>query len=485
MVAIRSSNNAPKYQPKTETQVARADIKTEAPQKLPSTESNTPAAKPEAYKASPQSGFTRAKDMRMGASHAAMNLHAQFDANKTAANDASTAQAAANDGSVADKAKDLIDSHRGGLFNANLDEQGLGRDLAGQVAADPKANGPVANEVYDQLSGNRLFGDDKQQVARAFTDSLTDQQMNDIAATPEGVETLTKTREMLERGGVEGDEVAQVARLNDALRPDDIDGIVNGLQNGRIDDDMRAAIADHFGPLGLDGSKESMDKIRDAGLMDQFLDATLRTDDGAAIDPQLKSGIADMMNTGRLDSYAETLATHGFNVFDPANLGDVATDAHHFNPSTGGVYIRQDGLGDADSLKNILAHETFHAYAHDHGSSRGANDEGLGIAAARYANTDDDYNVAEMVYGTKNFYRDIRGDADFPMGDWSGADPELREFVGELSSRDSSGFAWDDPTTAQQEYDDFFAPINRNQDWNSWLLDVDQATNDMIDARAP
>ncbi|MEW6433007.1 MAG: hypothetical protein AB1730_16005 [Myxococcota bacterium] len=50
------------------------------------------------------------------------------------------------------------------------------------------------------------------------------------------------------------------------------------------------------------------------------------------------------------------------------------------------------------------------------------------------------------------------------------------------AGRDSSPLAWDKPERLQREYDVSFRPINRAQDWNTWLDAFDDATRRMQDA---
>ena len=67
--------------------------------------------------------------------------------------------------------------------------------------------------------------------------------------------------------------------------------------------------------------------------------------------------------------------------------------------------------------------------------------------------------------------------------DYGGADPKLTELMNALSSRDSSQIAWNNPTQLQSDYDTFFAGLNRNQDFNTWKAEADQAAADMVAAR--
>ena len=226
----------------------------------------------------------------------------------------------------------------------------------------------------------------------------------------------------------------------------------------------------------MDASHAAMETIRQEGLLEAFIQATVRDSAGNPPGPELTAAVTRMLETGRLDIYAETLATTAINVGDYDGRLE-------FRPGEKAVVLDENSLGDTQNLANILAHELFHAFADAHGGGYGALNEGFGIAAREYAFTDDEYNLAEMVYGTKNFYRDFNGQPDYPIGDMRNADPELQEFLEAMGARDSSLLAWQNPAQMEQEYKDYFVPINRNQDWNDWLTEVAEATQKMLDAR--
>ena len=253
--------------------------------------------------------------------------------------------------------------------------------------------------------------------------------------------------------------------------------IIDGLKAGDASPEFRKGVGDYFRGQDMAGCKATMDAIRKEGLLGNFLDATVRDENGNPPGAELKAALTTLMETGKVDVYAETLAT--------ATISVGAYDGLFYDPGKKGVFLDEKGLGDTQNLANILAHELFHGFNDEHGGSTGAVNEGFGIAAREYAFKPDgeQYNVAEMVYGTKNYYRDIENQPDYPLGDATNADPKLREFMTALASRDSSQIAWNDPAKLQDEYQKFFEPVNRNQDWDTWLKDVDHATTDMLEAR--
>ncbi|MCK6551122.1 hypothetical protein L6R52_35135, partial [Myxococcota bacterium] len=191
------------------------------------------------------------------------------------------------------------------------------------------------------------------------------------------------------------------------------------------------------------------------------LDATLRDENGNAVDPRIHDAAKKMVETGRLDAYAETYARSSFDVYTPAPGGP---SNPYFSPDSNGVYI-PEATAASSTLHETLAHETFHAFANAHGSTdSSAIEEGFGIAVIDYAFSDAPYSVAEAVYGTKNFYRDYRNNPGYPLGDMTDADPKLRELLGDVASRDQSQLAWDDPDQLQWDYFKYYEQYSRSAD---------------------
>lgn len=245
---------------------------------------------------------------------------------------------------------------------------------------------------------------------------------------------------------------------------------VEDLRAGDISDEHRDRLHRQFAPLGLDASHTVMDAIRGAGQLDHFLDASLRDEDGGAVNTTLRGGVRRLMETGRLDAYAETLTSTSFNIHDPATSGREANP--HFNPGDNAIYFDQTkppiSNANTEGLAHTLAHETYHAFAHAHGGIRGSMDEGFGIAAIPYAFSNDTYSISEAVYGTKNFYRDRspNPDPNFPLGFYEHADEKLTEFMTELGTRDHSELRWQNNIHFGGDYE-FWRPYNRFEDLNA------------------
>jgi hypothetical protein len=295
------------------------------------------------------------------------------------------------------------------------------------------------------------------------------------AESPLSAQAAPAARNTLSTQNTVSAQAAQAATPTPDSRAAQEAQVLDALRSGKTDDATRQMIADYFKPLGMADSHATMEKIRNEGLLDNFLDATVRDEHGNPPSDQLKDGLRRLMETGRLDVYAETLAT------TTISMGDY--DGLYYQPSKKGVFLDETQVGDTQNLANILAHELFHAFNDAHGGPHGALNEGMGIAAREFAFTDGQYNLAEMVYGTKNFYRDFNNQPDYPIGNVRNADPKLMELLNAFGARDSSLLAWQNPAQMEREYKEFFEPINRNQDWNSWLAAVNQATQDMLAAR--
>jgi hypothetical protein len=401
---------------------------------------------------------------------------------------------------VEQQASELIQRHTN-WFGLNLDESGLGQELAEMATEDPAGNLEVIKEVYDQLGSSWLGGDNKEQVALEMVKALSDEELSALAATSEGAQVLLTADEMIRRHGVSGKEAAQVDRLHDVLQPRTLEQVIEGLQAGRTDDAFRDGVAELFGPMTMDQAHDAMQQIRDLGLQRQLIDSVVRDSEGNQADARIRDGIETMLNTGKVDFFVGQLASDSFTVFDGA-VHDTG-DPHFWGAAESperGVYIPVGRANDTAELPRTLVHEIFHAYASDHGSAGGALEEGMGISLIHYAYGETPYNMAEAVYGTKNWYRDSRDPAtgqptngNIAMGDFSNADAQLREVLEALSVDDESHLAWDDNARLQREYrqfwmnqDRFGPPSTRpNAPYpnDDWFTAVPKMTQDMLDAR--
>lgn len=272
--------------------------------------------------------------------------------------------------------------------------------------------------------------------------------------------------------------------------PPEVQEVVDLVKSGTVDDATRTALGDKFEAMDADTSHAAMEAIRAEGLQDVFLDQVLRDENGNAVDPRIKAAVGDMMSTGRLDVYAETLANTSYNLHDPATSGRLADP--HFNPGDNGIYFTEDQLNSA-GLKNTMAHETFHAFSAAHGGpGYSAMDEGLGISVIHYAYENGTYSTAEAVYGTANFYRDSGRDLNYPMGSFQNADAKLTSLLDDIQSRDKSGFDWRNDTQIASDYSTYWERHDRfadgdgdgQQDWSQPGGLAEQAEAEMLAGRA-
>lgn len=306
-------------------------------------------------------------------------------------------------------------------------------------------------------------------VAGAGSGPRPTQETSDVALRGTRAQEAFLQARLLDRVGPRAERPVDPATV--AARPVDpppgsvpphVQGVLDIVENGAVDDASRAALAARFQGMTVAQSHEAMDAIRDRGLLGTFLDQTLRDASGKAVDPRIRAGVKEMMETGRLDAYAESLATTSYNLHDPATSGRLS-DPHY---QSGGIYFTEAHLAaPTGELAKTMAHETYHAFAAAHGGSTySALDEGMGIAAIHHAFSDQPFSMAEAVYGTANFYRDYNLDPNYPLGTMAGADPKLRELVGLFDDRDTSGLAWNAPRQLAAEYQKFWEPYSRSED---------------------
>ncbi|MEM6453754.1 MAG: hypothetical protein AAF772_01535, partial [Acidobacteriota bacterium] len=142
----------------------------------------------------------------------------------------------------------IIDAHKNGLFNLNLDEEGLGQTLANDYALNGDYDTVTA--VIDELAGHN-----QDDVARAFVDALSDDQLAQIASTDAGLELVKDLRDPLTSGWVSNADEAANARLETAFYSNE----------GHFQEitDRAALSADVYNDSG---APEGWTRLNDAGL---------------------------------------------------------------------------------------------------------------------------------------------------------------------------------------------------------------------------
>lgn len=122
-------------------------------------------------------------------------------------------------------------------------------------------------------------------------------------------ERRARLREAYLRAGSAAEKEAIRAEMRAMTAGSDaLDALLESLRSGERGDAIRRSFHDHFLPLGMRGAREAMERIRRAGLLDAFLAAVLRSESGGEVDPTLREGVRILMETGRLDVFAELRA---------------------------------------------------------------------------------------------------------------------------------------------------------------------------------
>ena len=96
----------------------------------------------------------------------------------------------------------------------NLDEEKLGKDLAGSAKSNPTGNFPVILGIIELLSNT--FDDDD--VALEFVKSLTDEDLDTLAETSDGRRILFLMKHAMKGGYTSGSEKKQIKRIGNRSR---------------------------------------------------------------------------------------------------------------------------------------------------------------------------------------------------------------------------------------------------------------------------
>lgn len=106
-----------------------------------------------------------------------------------------------------------------------LDDEAVGKDLAAAAKQDPAAGGKKINEALDEARWHN-----KDDVALATSSNLKTEDMDRMAATPDGRRALEHMRDEMSSGHVGDDEAAQIKRIDGALhRADGMDKTMKDL----------------------------------------------------------------------------------------------------------------------------------------------------------------------------------------------------------------------------------------------------------------
>ena len=227
----------------------------------------------------------------------------------------------------------------------------------------------------------------------------------------------------------------------------------------------RNVLRDVLIDLTVQESHELMSTIRDQGHLQSLVYALLDVGASAPYDDISQLWVT-LLSRGDIDHQIELLTYTTFNI---------STNGGYY--AAGNSVFMEDYL---PSREAILIHEANHSFNHMHGLNglSGLN-EGTSITVAK-----DDKNLAETTFGTVLYYRDI-GLQNYPrtiaIGDARDYDEKGVDFLLSVMEQDRSGINWFDPVEVQTVFDLYWAPINRNQPFDQWLIDAENATSAGLD----
>lgn len=231
----------------------------------------------------------------------------------------------------------------------------------------------------------------------------------------------------------------------------------------------RARVAEMLAPLSLQAISREMDAVRVQQAVPALLDAIVEAKPGCNSEQALKRRWRELLESkGQaplgIDFMVETLAHVAFDSQHPSCYIHPVIHIHDY----------------AKTLPHTLIHETYHGFNARHGLGGGHGlNEGMAIAIFKYY-FGDEVNLAETVFGTVNYYRDIGIEGyprRFPIGDVGEADEKGREALRYLMAADVSGVDWLDARQVEKVYRRFWKRLNRDVDFYAvWLPAAARAT---------
>ncbi|MBI4424011.1 MAG: hypothetical protein HY554_09805 [Elusimicrobia bacterium] len=242
------------------------------------------------------------------------------------------------------------------------------------------------------------------------------------------------------------------------------------LRLGKASPSLRASLKRALLGLSLRESRAYMDEVRRLGLVRRLVEALLVTRDAVHRDALVDRWTAVLSGTAadplvEVLTYVDYLSTNHsalYGLYDPSR--------------------RVVDIADYAQRADAILHESCHGFMHAHGlpaSDLGLN-EGLCIALPKLVD-DGATNIAEPVFGTVLYYRDV-GLEGYPrnvsIGDPGKLDAKGRELVRELMLFDASGLDWFDPGQVRCVYERLWSQLDRRLPWDLWVKAAAQATAD-------
>jgi LysM domain len=250
----------------------------------------------------------------------------------------------------------LIKKHSGML--GSLDEDALGKEMAGMANKDFAASKKSIDGVMNKLSDS-----DRDDVALAFTQNMSDDQLKKMASSPDGQSTLHRMEKELLDGSVGSDERGQANRIHDALKDAKLDPksnsevLINRYTKGpNLDEDglgkelagmakkdptegakQTDAVLDKLGSGDRDDVSVAMSK----NLSDEDMKKMAATKEGAQTLSRMEKEILD----GNVSSDERSEANRIHNSLDSAKLDPNDRAGTLIDRHTYGLDLKEDALG--------------------------------------------------------------------------------------------------------------------------------------------
>jgi len=223
--------------------------------------------------------------------------------------------------------------------------------------------------------------------------------------------------------------------------------------------------------LSVEEAEEFMDLIRERDQVDSLISSLVNIRSDVVNKEALLEHLEDMYSSGRIDFMIETLTY--------VEYGSLGEGTYYAHPIVS-IYDY------ANVNTEVIVHETCHGFNEEHGSGdlsgiSGSN-EGICIALANYY-AEKEVNMAETVFGTVLYYRDIGLEGypeNIPIGDFSQYDEKGVLMLKSLKEQDRSRINWKNTAQVDYVYENYWEHLDRDQEWEDWLADANSATQQTV-----
>lgn len=209
-----------------------------------------------------------------------------------------------------------------------------------------------------------------------------------------------------------------------------------------------------------------MDVIRSADRVRHLVRALLLVKPNAVNPDAIEDKLVEVFSRPKADFLIELLT---YVSYDSNNKGRV------YFPNS-----RTVDMEDYFQARDAIVHESCHGFMHMHGNPTTGFNEGLCIALPKYINGDK-VDIAETVYGSVLYYRDVKLEGystNVPIGNLDRLDDKARVMVRMLMAHDASRIDWFNKHEVQCHFDRIWFRLDRKygqKDWDGWLRSVDEA----------